>query len=75
MRHKSLAGRPSLITTHNVRTAILQLMKNGNLLSINNIRQIVGNGSSKRYMKIRNLAMAEIAELAEKNLENKDVEL
>jgi predicted transcriptional regulator len=66
MGHKSLAGRPSLITTHNVRTAILQLMKDGNSLSINNIRKIVGKGSSKKYMKIRNLAMAEIAESVER---------
>ncbi len=65
-------GRKSQVTVDCVRSAVIQLLKSDKALSFKNIRDIIGTGGIPKITKVRREAMAEIAELAEKNLVNKD---
>jgi len=65
MKKRNRGGRPSSVSVDAVRTACISLMKNGESLSAKNIReQTKINGSAKKFLEIRNLALKEIADRA-----------
>lgn len=65
MKNRNRIGRPSAVSVDAVRRACINLMKNGENLSAKNIReQTKINGSAKKFLEIRNLALKEIADRA-----------